>query len=538
MSREKWKKLEVGASSIVDKMDLRLHEAELEILCKTSQLIDQSLSLERKLQIVLQALFSHMSLKRCSIVLKRERGHFVSIVAPNGLRLEEKESGGYGLYEGAIERIIRTAQTFVAPDISKEPLFHNSAGWRKMQNGRISFIGVPIILHGACVGVLSLERLFDEDVPFEGDVRFLAILAALLAMLVSLNYAPKSRDQNDKGKDMPPTTGPSVNGKLFFSVGSSRSMSWANELIKKVAPTQASVLLLGESGTGKTLIARVIHDLSDRVWLPFVEVNCAAFPSDLLESELFGHESVALTGPPESRSGRFEAADRGTIFLDEIGEVPIKTQLKLLRFLQDCELERMRSRKTKTVDVRIIASSSKDLSKAVADGSFREDLYHRLNVFPIRIPSLQERREDIGPLINFFAEKIDCEYKRSFKLTDAALGALSNYSWPGNIRELKNLVERLAIMFSGETIDIGDLLPYISGPGEELETKLWQGKGSLREREKRDVVTALAKNRWILVRAAQELGITQRQMGCRVKKFGLKDVVRKQKLRAVTAAQN
>ncbi len=198
----------------------------------------------------------------------------------------------------------------------------------------------------------------------------------------------------------------------------------------------------------------------------------------------------------------------------------------------------MGSEKTKTVDVRIIASSSKDLSKAVADGSFREDLYHRLNVFPIRIPSLQERREDIGPLINFFAEKIDREYKRDFKLTDAALDALSNYSWPGNVRELKNLVERLAIMFSGETIDIGNLLPYISGSGEEPETNLWQGKGSLREREKRDVLTALAKNRWILVRAAQELGITERQMGCRVKKFGLKDVVKKEKLRAVAAAQN
>ncbi len=538
MSREKWKKFEVGAAGVVNQMESGLHEAELEVLCKTSQLIDQSLNLERKLEIVLQTLSNNLFMNRCAITLKHEEGHFLSIVASHGLRLEDKRLGVYGPDDGAIGRIIRTAQTFVAPDICKEPLCLNRAGSRRMEKGRISFIGVPILLHGVCVGVLSVERPFDEDVPFEGDVRFLTILAALVAQLFSLNGPLKSRDGNYRRNDLPHMVGPSGKSKQFFSVGSSRSMSWAKELIKKVAPTKASVLLLGESGTGKTLIAKIIHDLSDRARLSFVKVNCAAFPDDLLESELFGYERGAFTGATESKSGRFEAADGGTIFLDEIGEVPMQAQLKLLRFLQDCEFERLGSEKTKTVDVRIIAATSKDLSKAASDGSFREDLYHRLNVFPIRIPPLQERREDIAPLINFFAERIDREYKRGFKLTDAALDALSNYSWPGNVRELENLIERLAIMFSGETIDIGDLLPYISGSGDELETKLWQGKGSLREREKRDVVTALAKNRWILVRAAQELGITERQMGCRVKKFGLKDVVRKQKLRAITAAQN
>lgn len=506
MNRQKWKKLPVGATGMVNQMESGLHQVELDILCKTSQLIGQSLNLDKKLEIVLETLSGHLFVKRAAITLKHEKGHFPSIVASNGLRLEDMKTRGYGLEEGAIGRIFRTSQALVAPDISKDPFFPDRTGSRRIEKGQISFVGVPIILHSICVGVLSVERFLDEDVSFEGDIRFLTILAALIAQFFIVNGTIKSRGDNYRKSDSSCDVGISEQSKQFFHVGSSRSMSWVKELIRKVAPTKANVLLLGESGTGKTLIAKTIHDLSNRASLSFIKVNCAAFPDDLLESELFGYERGALVGGAESRSGGFEAADGGTMFLDEIGEVPIHSQLKLLRFLQDCEFERQESETTNTVDVRIIAATSRDLGKAVVNGSFREDLYHRLNVFPIRIPPLQERREDIAPLINFFAQRIDRKYKCTLNLTDAALDALANYSWPGNVRELENLIERLAIMFSGETIDIGDLLPFMSGSGEDLETRLWQGKGSLREREKRDVVTALAKNRWILVRGGKGSG--------------------------------
>ena len=193
----------------------------------------------------------------------------------------------------------------------------------------------------------------------------------------------------------------SEKSRNFFAVGTSPTMFEAQQLIRKVAPTKATVLLLGESGTGKTLVARIIHELSSRARSSFIKVNCAALPDNLLESELFGYEKGAFTGAAESKAGRVEEADGGTIFLDEIGELPMPLQVKLLRFLQDREFERLGSTKTRKVDVRIIAATNRDLSAAVADGSFREDLYYRLNVFPIRVPPLRDRREDIMPLGRF-----------------------------------------------------------------------------------------------------------------------------------------
>ncbi len=274
-------------------------------------------------------------------------------------------------------------------------------------------------------------------------------------------------------------------------------------------------------------MAQIIHELSNRARFSFIKVNCAAIPGNVLESELFGYEKGAFTWASESKIGLFEEADGGTIFLDEIGEVPTLLQAKLLRFVQDREFERLGSTKTKTVDVRIIAATSRDLSRAVGDGYFQEGLYYRLNVFTIRVPPLRERTEDIAPLINFFSEKIGREYTRSLKFTDAALDLLLRYSWPGNVREVENFIERLAITFYGEIIDVRDLAPYLTYTTNDLEIRRWQR--SLSEQEKRDVVEALERNNWIQSHAAKELGITLRQMGYRVKKLGLTDIVRQRK---------
>ena len=476
MNRQQCKRLEFDGAGTANQMKSSIHQLELEVLCKISQMISQSLNLDQTLGMILETLSKHLSMKRGTITLKHEDGDFLSIRASHGLRLEQKKRGIYSLDEGVTGLIFRTAEPFVVPDISKEPLFLNKTGSRGNEKGQISFIGVPIVLHGLCVGVLNVDRIFGEDVSFEEDIRFLTILASLMADFVSLNRQVTSREENFLKDGLSLKVELSEKTKSFFSVGSSRSMSWAKELIRKVAPTKVSVLLMGESGTGKSLIAQIIHELSNRARFPFIKVSCAALPSDLLESELFGFEKGAFAGAIESKAGRFESADGGTIFLDGISEIPLPLQVKLLRFLQDREFERMGSTETKTVDVRIIAATNKDLSKAVADGSFREDLFYRLNVFPIRVPLLRERREDILPLINFFSEKIGHDFKCGLKFSDAALDTLLNYSWHGNVRELENLTQRLAIMFSYEIIDDGDLLPYFTGNIKDLKHSSGRGR--------------------------------------------------------------
>jgi Nif-specific regulatory protein len=510
-------------------MNTRVDQLELKVLYDISQIIGQALNLDQTLEVILGILSEYLAMKRGTVTLKNgEKGQLV-IRASHGLNAEEKRRGVYRLGEGITGLIFSTAEPFVVPDISKEPLFLNKTGSRKIEKGRISFIGVPIVLHGETVGVLSVDRLFDEDISFEEDIKFLTILAALVAQLVSLNHQVKAREDNLIRANLSLKAEISEKCKNFFAVGKSPAMSEVQQLIKKVAPTKATVLLLGESGTGKTLVARIVHELSSRSGYPFIKVNSAALPDNLLESELFGFEKGAFTGATESKVGRVEEADGGTIFLDEIGELSMPLQAKLLRFLQDREFERLGSTKTKKVDVRIMAATNKDLAAAVAEGSFRQDLYYRLNVFPIRVPPLRERREDIKALINFFSVKVSREYGCELKFTMSAMEVLQKYSWPGNVREMENLVERLAIITEGGPVDPKNLSPYVTHIYKDLETEEDESLDSLTEMEKRGVVAALERNNWIQSRAARDLGITLRQMGYRVKKFGLEGVLKQRR---------
>ena len=391
-------------------MDTRVSKLELKVLYDISQIIGQCLNLDQTLEIILEILSEYLSMKRATITLKNGEVDTLSIRASHGLRPKEKQRGVYRFDEGVTGLIFRTAEPFVVPDVTKEPLFLNKTGSRRIDKGQISFIGVPIVLNSKPIGVLSVDRLFDEDVSFEEDIRFLTILSALMAQLISLNDQVKAREHSLVKANLSLKTDLSEKSRNFFSVGTSPTMLEVQQLIRKVAPTKASVLLLGESGTGKTLVAKIIHELSSRARSSFIKVNCAALPENLLESELFGYEKGAFTGALESKPGRVEEADGGTLFLDEIGELPVALQVRLLRFLQDRDFERLGSTKTRKVDVRVIAATNRDLSAAVAEGLFREDLYYRLDVFPIRVPPLRERREDIVPLVRFFCDKISREY--------------------------------------------------------------------------------------------------------------------------------
>jgi Nif-specific regulatory protein len=514
-------------------MEKTICEIELKVLYEISQIIGQALYLPQALEMILAVLSETLAMKRATVTLRGMDTEQLSICASHGLSPDEKRRGVYRPDEGVTGLIFRTVQPFVVPDITKEPLFLNKTGSRKIDKGRISFIGVPILLHGSPVGVLSVDRLFGDEISFDEDVRFITIVATLIAQFLSLNMQVKEREEGLKRENLSHRAELSERYNNFFMIGTSPAMMEVQQLIRKVAPSRASVLLLGESGTGKTLIARIIHESSTRARHPFVKINCAALPENLLESELFGYEKGAFTGAGKSKAGRFEESDGGTIFLDEIGELSLALQAKLLRFLQEREFERLGSSKTRKVDVRIIAATNRDLSIAVSEGFFREDLFYRLNVFPIQAPALRERKEDIPQLVSYFLDKMSKEYGKKLRVTHQVLEVLESYEWPGNVREMENLLERLAIIAEGPEIVMTDLPPYLAIPNKRMEVKEDDSLSKLEEIEKREVVVALERSNWVQSQAARELGLTLRQMGYRVKKFGLERFIKQNRISRV-----
>ncbi len=320
-------------------------------------------------------------------------------------------------------------------------------------------------------------------------------------------------------------------------VGESPALAHVLSQVEKVAPTPATVLIVGETGTGKELIARAIHDGSPRRERPLVKVNCAAISAGLVESELFGHVRGAFTGAIASRTGRFEVADGGTIFLDEVGELPLETQVKLLRALQEREIEPVGSNQSRRVDVRVIAATNRDLAKDVAAGRFRSDLYFRLNVFPIIVPPLRERAGDVPLLAHFFAERFGRELGKTIKgMSDAAMQRLLAYDWPGNVRELQNLVERAVVLARGPILDFSvAVAPGAGAPPPAPTTASAAAPARATERDglsgqtldavqRQHILDVLARTRWVIdgpTGAAQQLGINASTLRSRMKKLGI-----------------
>lgn len=314
--------------------------------------------------------------------------------------------------------------------------------------------------------------------------------------------------------------------KVDFIVSNSRPMEEALNLVGRVAPSQATVLILGESGTGKELIARAIHYASPRAEKPFIKVNCAALPETLLESELFGHEKGAFTGAVAKRIGRFEQADQGSIFLDEIGDLSLPLQMKLLRVLQEKEFERVGSNQTIKVDVRVIAATNRNLEEAIKKGTFREDLYYRLNVVTITLPPLRERKEDIPLLIEHFLKKYSAQNKKEVVgLSKEAHELLRQYDYPGNVRELENIIERAVVLCPGKIITVNELPLNIREYNlAEFYEKDQQGRSlpkMLEDIERQMISKALKNNDGVQTRAAAELGISERVLRYKMKKYGL-----------------
>jgi Nif-specific regulatory protein len=502
---------------------------ELKVLSAISRIIAGALDLEQTLIDVLGILSENLSMKRATVTLFDRGTGRLHIQASHGLTAEEKRRGVYRLGEGVTGKIFDSGRPYIIPDIRKDPLFLDKTGARAIEKTRLSFIGVPIVLHGEPIGVLNVDRLFGDEVDAAEDIELLQVVATMIAQFLSLNEQVgeiKRRNVELEHRLSRSGTGP-------YIVGRSQAMQEVQRQMEKVAPTKATVLLTGESGTGKTLIGRIIHDLSERREHPFVKVNCAAIPENLLESELFGYEKGAFTGADAAKPGKFEEAHLGSIFLDEVGELPLSLQAKLLRVIQDREFERLGSNRTRSADVRILAATNKDLGRLADRGRFRPDLYYRLNVFPIHTPPLRERAEDVEALLLHFLNKVSTEYGRSLHFAPEALEALKRHPWPGNVREMENLVERLVIL--AEDMRIGRELIRLSLPGGEdrggdsgppEETSDRASKAEpLRDLERQSLLRALENNAWVQKDAARELGITPRQMGYKIRKYGLAPLV-------------
>lgn len=514
---------------------------ELQALYQVSQLIGSALDLDKALSEILRILHDTLNMERATLVLPDETGTKLAIKASYGLTEEEVQRGIYRFDEGVIGKVFRSSYPFIVPDIHKEPLFLNRTGARKkLPKGEISFIGVPVTLMEKPIGVLTVDRLFGSEISFEEDVRFLTVVGMLVAQFLNLHQAIAKKEKVLLEENISLKAELRNRYNYHNIIGQSKAMQELYHYIEKVAPSRATALLLGESGTGKELVARAIHLAGTRSEKPFIKVNCAALPDTLLESEILGHEKGAFTGAVSTKLGRFELADGGTLFLDEIGELPLTLQAKLLRVLQEQQFERLGGTRTLQVDVRLIAATNRNLETAVAAGSFREDLYYRLNVVPIVLPPLRERYEDIPLLMEHFIKESNKNNNREVKMSADVINFLLHYHWPGNVRELQNLIERLVIMTDGRYIQLKDLPTYMMTapePGhrqdkERINQQPAQDKSppahagdrtsSLQDFEKREIEAALTRYGWVQARAARELGLTQRQIGYRIKKYCLK----------------
>lgn len=506
-----------------DREEVRSKYEELSLLFEISQLLDQSLDLNQVIQPVLRTAAERLSFHRAAITLLDRKTGEMFIEAAHGLSLSQQRRGRYQLGEGITGQVVQSGEPQVIPLISEDPSFLNRTGARKKPGEHdVSFICVPIKIGNETIGALSVDRSPAERDELEENLRFLSIMASLVAQAVKIrqNIMEEKRalvEENSRlHEELRERFRPSN------IVGSSRAMQDVFDMIAQVSRSDATVLVRGESGTGKELVAHAIHYNSARADKPFVKVNCAALPETVIESELFGHEKGAFTGAVQSRKGRFEYANGGTVFLDEIGDLSPSTQIKLLRVLQEREFERVGGNETIRVNVRIIAATNRNLEKAIETSEFREDLYYRLNVFPIHMPPLRDRKSDILLLADHFIEKYaEQNHVAVRRISTPAIDLLMSYHWPGNVRELENCVERAVLLSVDEVIHSHHLPPSL----QSAESTNTEFHGTLEESidnlERELIQEALKSTRGNMAKAARFLGITERIMGLRVKKHGI-----------------
>jgi Nif-specific regulatory protein len=498
---------------------------DLELLLQISEALSQGGELREATGPVLCRLAENMGVIRGAItVVNRDTGTIV-IADALGLTPDEMARGRYAMGEGITGKVIATGQPAVVPSVAAEPEFLHrtlSRGLNTEEGGAedVSFICVPIFSGKEVIGALSIDRRPTSSASLEEDVRILTIVASMIARAVQVRQVAHEQNEALQRENTRLHNELAQKFRPANIIGNSSAMNRVLIEIAQVAASPTTVLIRGESGVGKELVAQCIHYNSTRADGPFVRVNCGALPEGVVESELFGHERGAFTGANTSRKGRFELAHKGTLFLDEIGDLPPATQVKLLRVLQEREFERLGSNDTLKVDVRVLAATHRNLEELVKAGQFRTDLYYRLNVFPIYVPSLRERPTDILLLADHFVERFaQASNKTVRRISTPAIDMLTVYHWPGNVRELQNVIER-AVVLSTDGVIHGHHLPPTLQTAEASDTRV-RGplKATLESIEREMIAEALKSARGNMAEAARTLGISHRIMGLRVRYY-------------------
>lgn len=455
-----------------------------------------------------------------------------------GLTKTEMARGRYGPGEGITGRVLATAQPIIVQDIDAEPQFlARSVARAQLPPDTVAFIALPIEVNREVIGVLACHRIRSRDRQLADDVAVLKILATLAGQLLQLQALVADKTRALEAKNRLLSRALETAAARYGIIGTSPALLQALSELERVSEATASVLLLGESGTGKELFARAVHLSSQRRDQPFIKVNCAAIPDTLFESELFGYERGAFTGAQNARAGWFEQADRGTIFLDEIGEMPLAMQTKLLRTLQEGTIVRLGGKREIKVAVRVVAATNRDLEQDVLAGTFRRDMFYRLNVIPIRLPSLRERPQDIRALAIHFLSRINQANQRNVSLSATALARLEQHPWPGNIRELGNVIERLVLLSDSAMVSAEELARFLpheqdSRSPSKLAAKphpvppvpLVRDYLAVQSHPAAQLQQAMRDHGGNQSRAAQALGLTVRQFSYRLRKLGLHNV--------------
>jgi len=493
---------------------------DVTLLYEISEALNEHLDLKKSLYKVLDILSRSMNMLRGTITLLHSLRNEISIEVAHGLSKSAMQKGKYKLGEGITGRVIETGKAVTIPKISQEPLFLNRTATRKtMRNQELSFICVPIKKGSQVIGALSFDMPFDESYSLKDGKKLMSVVATMVARHVINLETIRLEKEHLREENIRLRNELENRYRITDIIGNSNKMREVYQMISQVSKSNATVLIRGESGTGKELVANSIHYNSLRSKRPFVKVNCAALPANLIESELFGHEKGAFTGAIKQKLGKFEMANKGTIFLDEIGSVGIEVQVKLLRILQEKEFERVGGCQTIKTDVRIITATNKNLEQAVEEETFRHDLYYRLNVFPIYMPPLRERKTDVLLLVDHFLEKYAREnHKTIRRFSTPAIDMLMDYHWPGNVRELENCIERAVLLCEEGVIHSYHLPPTLQTGTESDTLPVLSLEDAVANLEKEMIIDALKNTRGNITLAAEILKTTVRKFSYKANK--------------------
>ena len=510
-------------TQMVNKLSAPDQLKELTSLYEITRQLASSLELSDSLDKVMAILAEEKGMENGTVTVVNPLTGKLEIEAAHGISSAAQKRGKYKVGEGITGRVVATGEPVIVPHIAEEPLFLNKTQARgSLTEEKISFLCVPVKDGHKTIGALSVDRVYVNGITEEAntDLQFLMVLSSIIAQTVVRVQKVNREKQQLFAENCKLKRELSEKNRVNHIIGNSVKMQNVYEMIHRVVDSNATVLLRGESGTGKTLVAKALHYNGKRKENPFVVVNCSALPETLLESELFGHEKGSFTGANERKIGRFEQAEGGTLFLDEIGDITNSAQLKLLNVVQERKFQRLGSTQLIDCDVRIVTATNRNLEMGVELKTFREDLYYRLNVFPVYMPPLRERRTDILLLAEFFLEKYARENKKKItRISTSAIDMLIVYHWPGNVRELQNCMERAVIICDNDVIKSFHLPPTLQTEQSTTSDKPVSLSVSVENFEKELIVEGLKRNNGNQTKTARDLETSLRIINYKIHQY-------------------